>query len=43
MHPYAFDEINVMCDWIACYVLCEFVSLVSSIGGKRLNTRVEKI
>ena len=43
MHPYAFDELNVMCDWIVCRVLCEFVCLVSGIGGKMLNIRVEKI
>ena len=43
MHPCAFGELNVMCDWIVCRVLCEFVFLVGNTGGKMLNTRVEKI
>ena len=43
MYPCEFDELNVKCDWIECCELCEFVCLVCSIGGKMVNTRVEKI
>ena len=43
MHPLCILMNDVGCVIELCVVCVEFVCLVSSTGGKMLNTRVEKI